>query len=334
MEASVEHNPAGGDTVTCRACGYEQLMFGPRCVKCGQPLTLAETPPPPVEEETIPNHSYEESYYGEYSSDPACSPMAAAMEYAEAEEEPEPVAFGIDLYGLISLGIGLAAAIVSLIFFWPLYIFSHLSIAIHEFGHAAAGWLFGYFSIPSYDFLFGGGITISSERIWLINGIVYFLFGLAAWFVRYQRPLLIGVAVTVAVYTGLMLTSSHEMLIIGIGHGMELIFGGIFLYRAIGNRTIMAALERPIYAFFGFFLLIYNGWLTWRLMTEAAFRQAYSSAKGELLAMDYSRLAYDYWNVSLKTVALIFFVLTVTTFIISWTLAVFRRQLVEPFLGD
>lgn len=333
MEASVDHSASGGDTVTCHSCGHEQLLFGSRCVSCGQPLTLAE-PPPPAEEESVPSHSYEEAYFGEYRSGDSCSPVAAALDQAEAGEEREPVAFGIDGFGLVSLGIGLAAAISSLLFFWPLWIFGHLSIAIHEFGHAAAGWLFGYFSIPSYDFIFGGGVTISSERIWLINGIVYFLFGLTAWFVRSQRILLAGVAVIVAVYTWLALTSWHEALIIGIGHGMELVFGGIFLYRAFGNRTIMIRAERPIYAFLGFFLLIYNGWLAWRLMTEAAFRRAYSSAKGELLAMDYSRLASDYWHVSLKTVALIFFILTVATFFISWAVAVFRPQLVEPFFGD
>lgn len=332
MEASVEHNSSGGDSVTCKSCGHEQLLFGPKCVECGHQLTLTETPPP-AEEDSL-SHYCEESYPGEFSAASSSSPIAATMEMTPEEEEPEPVAFGIDGYGLISLGIGLAAAIVSLLFFWPLFIFGHLSIAIHEFGHAAAGWIFGYFSIPSFDFVFGGGITISSERIWLIVAIVYFLFALAAWFVRDHKPLLAVLGATVVIYTALMLTSWHEALIIGIGHGMELIFGGIFLYRAFGNRTIMAAVERPIYAFLGFFLLIYNGWLAWRLMTEVSFRQSYLSAKGELLAMDYTRLAYDYWNVSLKTVALIFFILTIVTLIISWALAVFRRQLIYPILGE
>jgi hypothetical protein len=291
-------------------------------------------PAPLSEEDPVPSHSYEESFPGEYISDSSRSRLTAATEPDQVEEAPEPVAFGIDGFGLISLGIGLAGAIASLFFFWPLWIFGHLSIAIHEGGHAAAGWLFGYFSIPSFDFVFGGGITISSERIWLIVAVVYFLFGLGAWFIRDQKPLLAGLGVIVAIYTALMLTYWHEMLIIGIGHGMELIFGGIFLYRAIGNRTIMIPVERPLYAFLGFFLLLYNGWLAWRLMTEAAFRQAYSSSKGELLAMDYSRLAYDYWNVSLKTVALIFFILTIATFFISWTLAVFRPQLIDPIIGE
>jgi hypothetical protein len=163
---------------------------------------------------------------------------------------------------------------------------------------------------------------------------VYALFAVTAWFVRNHKPLLVGLGVTAAVYTALMLTSWHEALIIGIGHGMELVFAGIFLYRVIGNRTIMIAVERPIYAFLGFFILIYNGWLAWRLMTEAAFRQAYAGSKGQLLSMDYSRLAYDYWDVSLETVALIFFILTIATFFISWALAVFRRQLLGTFIDD
>lgn len=332
MEASAEHCH-GGDEITCHACGHGQLAFGYRCVNCGKPLTLTE---PPVEEpEQTLSHSYEEAYFGEYSANSCCSPMAAAVEAVpEDEPEPEPLALGVDGFGLISLGIGAAAAILSLLFFWPAFIFGHLSIAIHEFGHAAAGWLFGYFSIPAYDFIFGGGITISSERIWLIVAVVYALFGAAAWYVRGHPPLLVALGVTIAFYTFLLLTSWHEAIIVGIGHGCELIFGGIFLYRAVGNRTIMTAAERPIYAFLGFFLLIYNGWLAWRLAADASFRRAYSSAKGELLVMDYSRLADDYWHVSLRTVAIMFLCLTIATFFISWFVAVFRRRLVYTFLPE
>ncbi|RJQ45051.1 MAG: hypothetical protein C4534_05585 [Gaiellales bacterium] len=332
MEASIEHR-SRGDEVNCSHCGREQLLFGPRCVSCGKPLILSE-PAPQAEAQAAASHSYEESYYGEYGSSPCCSPLAAALEQAPEEPEPEPVALGVDAYGLVSLAIGLAAAILSLLFFWPAWIFGHLSIAIHEFGHAAAGWLFGYFSIPAYDFIFGGGVTISSERIWLIVAVVYALFGYAAWRVREQPRLLGTLGVAVAAYTFLMLTSWHEALIIGIGHGAELVFGGIFLYRAIGNRTIVAAAERPVYAFLGFFLLIYNGWLAWRLAADASFRESYNQAKGELLAMDYTRLAVDYWHLSLRAVAIIFFCLTIGAFLAAWIVAVFRRRLVYPFIGE
>lgn len=332
MEAPARHSHEA-DTVSCRNCGHEQLLFGPRCIKCGRPLTLLEPEPRPEAAAAVTSHAYEEAYHGEYGANGSCSPLAAAMEAGAIDEEPEPLALGVDAYGLASLGIGLAAAIASLLFFWPAWIFGHLSIAIHEFGHAAAGWLFGYFSIPSFDFVYGGGITISSSRAWLIVGFVYALFGLAAWYVRDYRPLLVATGVMIAVYTFLMLTSWHEVLIVGIGHGTELIFGGVFLYRAIGNRTIMSAVERPLYAFLGSFLLLNNGWLAWRLAADASFRQSYTYAKGELLAMDYTRLANDYWHVSLRTVAIIFLCLTIATFFISWIVAVGRRRLVYPFLG-
>src|SRR5688500_2816830 len=57
------------------------------------------------------------------------------------------------------MGFGLAAAIV--VYFVPLtrMMFSALVTLFHELGHAVVGWLFGYPSIPAFDFVYGGGIT-------------------------------------------------------------------------------------------------------------------------------------------------------------------------------
>src|SRR6185436_7236980 len=57
------------------------------------------------------------------------------------------------------LGFGLAAAIIVYVIPFTRFVFSAIVTLFHEFGHAVAGWLFGYASLPAFDFVYGGGMT-------------------------------------------------------------------------------------------------------------------------------------------------------------------------------
>lgn len=54
----------------------------------------------------------------------------------------------------VMLAIFIAALVVSRVPFLK-YLFSFFAILVHEMGYAFAGWLFGYPSIPSFDFFYG-----------------------------------------------------------------------------------------------------------------------------------------------------------------------------------
>lgn len=195
------------------------------------------------------------------------------------------------------------------------FIFSYLTILIHELGHALAGWAFGYPSLPAFDFRYGGGFTGHQDRKLLIVLIVYALLAYVVFAVR-EHPKLRNLAIgVVAFYSLAAWTPLHEMISIAMGHGAELILAGVFLYRAMTGMSIIQAAERPLYAACGFFILLSGIAFSWGLMTDEAARDAYAAAKGGGHIMDLSRLARDYLGVSVPLLA---FVMLIGCFVVPW----------------
>lgn len=179
----------------------------------------------------------------------------------------------------MSLAGGLVGALaVSLVPFLQ-YIFSFFVILVHEMGHSMAGWLFGYPSIPSFDFFYGGGVTLHQDRLIFLSGVVFILFAVLGYMFRKSRTKMLMVAAGAAAYALLTLTFWHEVLIIALGHGTELIIAGIFIYRAASGSAILQKAERPVYAFVGFLIVIQNVVFNYRLITNTTFRYEYEYAK-------------------------------------------------------
>lgn len=225
--------------------------------------------------------------------------------------EPD-ILLGISKPGWFALIIGFIAAL--LVSWAPLlkYLFSFFATLVHEMGHAFAGWLFGYPSIPSFDFYYGGGVTLQENRIILLNVLVFLLLAVLGYLFRKDTFLLMVVVFSAAMYALLTFSKWHEPLIIALGHGTELIIAGIFLFRAMSGKAIIQKTERPVYAFTGFFLVMYNVSFTYQLITDSTFRWEYEYSKGEM-TMDFSRLAYEYLHTDLATVAKIFLMLALLT---------------------
>lgn len=278
MEASAHHQSPPGSGAKCPACGFQYQYAGLVCVRCGQAL-----------------------------------PQGGRLDLHEISTRTgteNGEVLGISRFGWISLAGGLAAAIaVSLVGFLT-YIVSFFTILVHEMGHALAGWLFGYPSIPSFDFVYGGGVTLHQERMIVLSAAVYAAFTIGAYLFRRHLWALISLAAAAALYSWFAFTGWHEALIIGLGHGTELIIACIFLYRAMSGRSILQAAERPVYAFLGFFIVIYNAVFNYRLITDTTFRFEYEYAKGDAMTMDYSRLATEFLHTDLIAVAKLFLVLS------------------------
>ena len=88
-----------------------------------------------------------------------------------------------------------------------------------------------------------------------------------------------------------------------MGHGSELIFASVFLHRALSGSACQYSVERPLYAWIGFYVIIYDLRLSYKLITSVYERQLYADAKGGGHWMDFSRLADEYFGVPLEAVA-------------------------------
>ncbi len=224
----------------------------------------------------------------------------------------------VEREGWIAIAAGLAAAGLLFAFPFSRFVFGYFVILVHEMGHALAGWLYGYPSIPAFDFTYGGGVTSHQARMLLLPvGVQGALLALALLFRR--NPLSLALTLAVAAFYGWTAwTGAHHAWILAMGHGTELVIAGIFLHRAFSGDACEGSAERPVYAFAGGFTLLHDLHFAWRLVTSPAQRQLYADAKGGGHWMDFSRLATDTFHVPLETVAAWFLLLCLLPPLLVW----------------
>jgi hypothetical protein len=203
---------------------------------------------------------------------------------------------GIERDGWIAAAAGLALA--ALVFLVPFltYVFSYMITLVHEMGHAFFGWLYGYPSIPAFDFRYGGGVTSHQERVTILALGVQGVLVLAIYVFRHN-PVSRALALSIcAAYAWTAWTSLHHMVTTAMGHGL------------------------------GFFITFYDVRFAHRLLTSSFHRKLYGQAKGGGHWMDFSRLAEEYLHVSLETVALVFLFLCIVPPILAFGVNHYRRQ--------
>lgn len=233
---------------------------------------------------------------------------------------------GVDTVGWRTIGASLILAALLLMSEQLTFLFSPLLILVHELGHTCFAWLFGYFAIPAFDFIYGGGMTLQSEsRIALIMLAIYGGFGFL--FYRYRRNDLTSrtLLALVILYSICAYTPIHRMLMIAMGHGFELIFAGIFLYRGLSGTGCRYSIERPLYGMLGLFAVLYNLRFAFRLLFDREARAIYELGKGDILDHDFVRLANEFLGVNLSVLVLFFWVCCIITPALAFL--VFRYQL-------
>lgn len=218
------------------------------------------------------------------------------------------------------------------------FVFSPLIILVHELGHAATAWLFGYPSLPAFDFIHGGGITLQFPRAWALVVVVYLALGVLAYFFRHL-PLTLGfIGGVVLIYTVLCFTPLSEVVAVSMGHGFELLFAGIFLYRGLSGFGCQYPTERTLSAMCGLFIILYDLRFGSRLLTSPEFRAVYFEGKGGLLDHDFTRLARDYFHFPFEVVVVLFLLACLATPVLTslafwlrnywiyWVLRLFHPQ--------
>lgn len=201
---------------------------------------------------------------------------------------------------IAGLALGLAA--------WALpftrYAFSYALTVFHELGHTVVGWAFGYPTVPTFDFAYGGGMSIQLGRSLPLTIVAGGLVAFLAWRLRSTRAFAPAVALA-ALYVLAALTPLHDALVIAAGHGAELLLAGVCLFRALAPRRWPAA-ERGTYAATAAFVLAADARFGWQLLASTAFRRSYEQAKGGGHWMDLSRLAEDFLGADLAVVSVAF----------------------------
>ncbi len=290
----------------CPKCELEQTDANQECPRCGLifrqvgqvPVTERhehERVPVPLSDKAGVRHGrlYEQEQVMPYDFEP------------ESESVPEVRHMDKDDWIVVATGL----TITGIVFAVPLlkHIFRTLTILIHEMGHMIFGWLFGYPSVSAFDLMYGGGVTIHAERSTLLLFVIYVLFGLTVFAFRKNMRtavILVSFALIHLVFT---LTTLHDLTVLFMGHGTELIIATVFFYRALSGAAVVHSAERPLYAAIAFFILFSDLGFAYGLMTSPFARAEYGDAKGGGHWMDFSQIAEDYLRISLTNVAGFFF---------------------------
>lgn len=220
---------------SCAKCGFEASLGASECPRCGVVFArLEETPKRP---------------------EPAI--------LVTAESAPQTGRFDGGVLRTLLVGAALAAIVTAIPF--TRFVFGYMGTLLHEFGHTAAAWAFGYPAVPAFNFQHGGGVTSIENRQLALMVLWVAALGWLLWRYRLHRPAWPVLAVPVAIYLALAVTRMHEIVITFMGHGMELTIAGVFLYRALSGSAVKIAIERPLYAFLGIFLVFNEMAFAWGL---------------------------------------------------------------------
>ncbi|HVG25428.1 MAG TPA: hypothetical protein VND45_14830 [Thermoanaerobaculia bacterium] len=213
-----------------------------------------------------------------------------------AVEEDERVDDGrIGPAELRIVGFGLGAAIIAYAIPFTRFVFSAIVTLFHEFGHAVAGWLLGYASLPAFDFVYGGGMTHHGPFRMSIAVAVGCVFAYLAWLFRENKKSVALIGALFAVWLLLVTREWRRELAFGAaGHLTEFILAGILFYKALaGVGWKSPDFERPLGAFVAFFVQIHSTLFAWRLLHDAAFLAWYREGKGGMLMNDLESVALD-----------------------------------------
>ncbi len=225
----------------------------------------------------------------------------------DADQEPLEIR-RLDKPEWIMLAVGPGIALVCFVFFWFRWTLEIFKTLVHEMGHCIFGWIFGYPSLPAFDVMYGGGVTLHAGRsVVLLIGIYATLAGLIYMY-RNNKATVIFLIAVIAVHAFFSYTSLHYITILFMGHGTELVIAGLFIYRSLSGRAIVHPAERPLYAITGFFIVFSDLGMAYRLLTSASYRAEYLGAKGGDMDMDFIRIARDYLHVDMTSVVFFFFV--------------------------
>jgi hypothetical protein len=214
---------------------------------------------------------------------------------------------GVDLEPWTYLTIGLATAPI---FAWtPIlqYMGWFLASLVHEMGHAAFAWLCGMPAVPAIS-LAGHAAAVHSEQSYFLAVLVLLGLGAGAWHVFTGRVRWIALALIAVIYPAIAFTGAKDFFHLIAGHGAELLFAALCLWKTLDGGFTESRTERGLYGTVGWYLLGKNLSLCFGLMRSADARAEYNDNGSFGLTNDYIRVAEDVLGCPLERVALMMLV--------------------------
>ncbi len=220
---------------------------------------------------------------------------------AVAVDEPRP----LEPWRYLAIGI-----VTAPIFAWtPIlqYMGWFLASLVHEMGHAAFAWLCGMPAIPAIS-LAGHAAAVHQEQSVLLALAIGSALCAAAWHFLGGRARAVAIALVVVLYPAIAFTGVKELLFLFAGHGGELAFATLSLWKVLDGGFTKTALERALYGTVGWYLLGKNAFLAFGLMTSSMSRATYAENGSFGLTNDLIRAAEDVLGWRLESVAFVMLV--------------------------
>ncbi|MDA3960801.1 MAG: zinc ribbon domain-containing protein [Planctomycetota bacterium] len=264
----------------CPRCQAEIAVDQRRCLQCGASLSAA-------------------------------APLEAAPSTPDDRVECPP-----NRAGWMAWGVGAALALP--LYFVPFGSFAAwlFSSLCHEMGHCAANLLTGSLAFPAIS-LRGHAVAMATEPIPFARVVIWgalIALAVGAW----KRRSWITTWTTIAIIYPLIAWPMREVWVLYLGVFGELVFGGVFLWRAWTGGFTEQPSERPLYAMLGWLLVQRNLWLGGGLLFSNAARLRYWENGSFGLTNDLIRIAHDHLGMAISTAAIPLLLGALATPILAW----------------
>ncbi|MDD7985501.1 hypothetical protein PQO01_11120 [Lentisphaera marina] len=230
---------------------------------------------------------------------------------------------------IIRLVLGIILGVLAFNFQFTRFIFSYLTILIHELGHSIFGWIYGYPSIPAFDFTYGGGVAMYMQRK---IEIIYLTYAVLIYGIYYLRKNIIPLICNIGFLILFIFTSRNEgadIMRVYMGHGTEIAFAAIFLYRGLTGSQSVNNIESCLYIACAFFIFNQNIDFAYSLRNDAAFLANYMQGKGDL-THDFHVLCLEHFQAKkIKDIAFFHYFATGFSILIAAGFAALRAYLLE-----
>ena len=256
---------------------------------------------------------------------PARRARASDTALAEPARESEPSARRSSPEAWSYLAIGaLTAPVFALT---PLLGFMgwFLASLVHEMGHAAFAWLCGMPAFPAIA-LDGHAAAMHGEQLPVLALLIAVALASSAWRWLDGRARWVAAGLLALGYPAVAFTPARELLHLLAGHGAELAFATLALWKTLDGGFTDSKAERGLYGTVGWFLWGKNVALCWGLVRSPAARAEYESSGSFGLTNDYLRVARDVLGWRVESVALVMLLLALA--VLPAALGLWRASLV------
>ena len=161
---------------------------------------------------------------------------------------------------------------IAKILYIPNYIFNFLTTLVHEIGHSACAWVMGMPSIPSVS-VTGGGVTIWQDQMLILCIAIMAGLGALAYFNREKKWLAILFIIILTIYPLFAFTNGKLVLALFGGMLFEII-GATICFIVCLCAPLQRPFERPLYALWGWWMLINRCSEAFLMLTNKEFRNA------------------------------------------------------------